>query len=239
MRPATRAVAELAKSDHGDRGCLENDTAVFTRDGWRILFVSNRARPAAALRRGRVPTVAPCVSVTTSERIAKPVALADGKSVVFLSDFGADENWSLCRVGLDGSGLVELTPESGCGAIRRTSPTETEHRVLLRARPGRSLGSAAYALELVPGARETKICSGHNQLPDWRVSGRTVGPGAQVRATTAPLLMLDLAKGTAVPLYPNTFGREGQHLGGTVLAGRQAPLSVDRRRRRAARSAGA
>lgn len=44
------------------------------------------------------------------ERMMDPVLLKDGKSLVFRSDVGANELWSIFRIGLDGKGLVELTP---------------------------------------------------------------------------------------------------------------------------------
>jgi dipeptidyl aminopeptidase/acylaminoacyl peptidase len=71
-----------------------------TRDGLPQLYIADAGKPDAPATR----------LLTSSERQTGAELLADGKSLVFRSDHGADENWSFYRVNLDGSALVELTP---------------------------------------------------------------------------------------------------------------------------------
>jgi dipeptidyl aminopeptidase/acylaminoacyl peptidase len=88
-----------------------NTEAIFTRDGKRVVFVSNRdglpqvyladaARPKAAARR----------LLEWPQRMRIGQTTPDGKSLLFLTDRGADENWSIWKVDLGGSKAVELTP---------------------------------------------------------------------------------------------------------------------------------
>src|SRR5919106_193860 len=88
-----------------------NTAAIFTRDGKRVVFVSNRdglpqvyladaARPKSPARR----------LLEWPQRMRIGQTTPDGKSLIFSTDQGADENWSVWRVDLDGSKAVELTP---------------------------------------------------------------------------------------------------------------------------------
>ncbi|HZA14694.1 MAG TPA: S9 family peptidase, partial [Myxococcaceae bacterium] len=88
-----------------------NTAAIFTRDGKRVVFVSNRdglpqvyladaARPKSPARR----------LLEWPQRMRIGQTTPDGKSLLFRTDQGADENWSVWKVDLDGSNAVELTP---------------------------------------------------------------------------------------------------------------------------------
>ena len=88
-----------------------NTAAAYTRDGKRLVFVSNRdglpqiyvaeaARPNSPARR----------LLEWPQRMRIGHTTANGKSLLFLSDQGADENWSIWKVELDGANAVELTP---------------------------------------------------------------------------------------------------------------------------------
>lgn len=82
---------------------------VSTRDGLPQLFVGEIAHPDRAPRKLPLP----------AERVTAPRLLPDGKTLVFLSDIGSDEKFHLFRIGLDGSGLADLTPT---GELHRALP---------------------------------------------------------------------------------------------------------------------
>lgn len=82
---------------------------VSTRDGLPQLYVGEIDHPDRTPR--RLPTPA--------ERVTAPRLLPDGKTLVFLSDVGSDQKFHLFRIGLDGSGLADLTPT---GDLRREAP---------------------------------------------------------------------------------------------------------------------
>jgi dipeptidyl aminopeptidase/acylaminoacyl peptidase len=80
-----------------------------TRDGLPQLYVGAAGEPDRPPRRLPVPP----------ERVAAPRLLPDGKTLVFLSDVGADQKFHVFRIGLDGSGLADLTP---AGELSRREP---------------------------------------------------------------------------------------------------------------------
>jgi dipeptidyl aminopeptidase/acylaminoacyl peptidase len=82
---------------------------VSSRDGLPQLYVGTAAEPDRAPTRLPVP----------AERVVVPQLLPDGKTIVFLSDVGADQRFHLFRIGLDGTGLADLTP---AGELRRAIP---------------------------------------------------------------------------------------------------------------------
>ena len=73
---------------------------VSTRDVVPRLFVADAADPTSAAR----------PLATGDERVAGITLTADERSLYFTSDKGADANFHISRIGLDGSGLVDLTP---------------------------------------------------------------------------------------------------------------------------------
>src|SRR5215475_10950743 len=73
---------------------------VSTRDGLPQLYVGAAGEPDRPPRRLPVPP----------ERVMAPRLLPDGKTLVFLSDVGSDQKFHVFRIGLDGSGLEDLTP---------------------------------------------------------------------------------------------------------------------------------
>ncbi len=79
------------------------------RDGLSQLYVGDAAHPAAAAR--RLPSPA--------ERVVDVALTADEHAVLFRSDTSGDGNFHVFRVGLDGQGLSDLTPE---GTLHRDPP---------------------------------------------------------------------------------------------------------------------
>jgi dipeptidyl aminopeptidase/acylaminoacyl peptidase len=100
---------ELAKQVIGYLDAFTNNEPAFTADGKRVVFVSSRDGLPQLYVAGTPEEPATRI-LATKERVTTPLPTAEGKSLLFRSDVGADEQWSIFRVNLDGSGLVELTP---------------------------------------------------------------------------------------------------------------------------------
>ena len=108
---ATPRDAELAAKAAGFIDAFTNGEPVMTRDGKRVVFVSNRdGLPQLYVADAGKPQAAPTRLLTTTQRVTNAFPTKDGKALLFQSDTGADENWSFFRIGLDGKNLVELTP---------------------------------------------------------------------------------------------------------------------------------
>lgn len=104
---AARRVAALAAQVTGPIDAFVNTSAVFTRDGKRVVFLSSRdglPQPYVAELAG-----APTRIATTTQRIGAVIAAPGGKDLVFSSDTDADEHWAFFRVPLAGGTPVELT----------------------------------------------------------------------------------------------------------------------------------
>lgn len=90
-----------------------------THDRKRVVFGSNRdGSPQLYLGEVAKPSAAP-KQLTKGERVQSASLTRDGKWILFTRDRGADENAHIYRIGLDGNGLVDLTPEGG---IRHDPP---------------------------------------------------------------------------------------------------------------------
>ncbi|HEX4420015.1 MAG TPA: prolyl oligopeptidase family serine peptidase [Kofleriaceae bacterium] len=76
---------------------------VSSRDGLPQLYVGDAAHPDQPPHRLPGP----------AERMFAPRILPDGVRLVFVSDVGSDQKFHIFRVGLDGSGLTDLTPADG------------------------------------------------------------------------------------------------------------------------------
>jgi dipeptidyl aminopeptidase/acylaminoacyl peptidase len=101
---------EFGKLAAGYADVFSNSGAVFTPDRTHVVFGSNRdGLPQIYLGEVANPKASPLRLVATRER-AVPSLVTKHGDVLFRADTGADENWSIHRVGLDGTGAVELTP---------------------------------------------------------------------------------------------------------------------------------
>ena len=102
---------ELAPKLAGYLDAFTNTEPAFTPDGKRVVFVSSRDGLPQLYIAGKPDEPATRIAAT-KHRVASPIPTAEGKSVIFRMDADADENWSIFRIDLDGTGLVELTPSA-------------------------------------------------------------------------------------------------------------------------------
>jgi Tol biopolymer transport system component len=83
----------------------------FSPDGTKVLFQSNReGSPQLYLADATNPASPPLAISHGPERTDFAAFTRDGRSILFLRDQGADENFRIYRVGLDGKRETNLTP---------------------------------------------------------------------------------------------------------------------------------
>jgi dipeptidyl aminopeptidase/acylaminoacyl peptidase len=91
-----------------------------TRDGQWQAYAADVAKP----------TEAPKKLTSGAERVMSIRPTYDGKYLLFTSDHGADEDFQIFRMGMDGSNVTNLTPN---GALHREPPLLARNRTLLMA----------------------------------------------------------------------------------------------------------
>jgi dipeptidyl aminopeptidase/acylaminoacyl peptidase len=181
-----------------------NTEAVFTRDGKRLLFVSNRdglPQLYVATPDGPATRV-----VTTKERITGVIAAPGGKDVIFLSDTGADDNWSVFRVGIDGTNLIELTPGDKMrrGTVR--IPDGRPSLMFFHARKQSEVKSTVYsALSTAPSTPKAIFTYDKpGGLADVSPDGKTAVFVSSTSRSENQLLRIDVESGKATPIYPSS-----------------------------------
>src|SRR4051812_7537381 len=111
--------AEIAARAAPFVDAFSNFAPVLTPDG-QVVFVSNRdGLPQLYVAAVGEPDRAPRRLPVPLERVMAPQLLPDGKTLVFMSDIGSDQKFHVFRIGIDGGGLADLTPD---GELRRTPP---------------------------------------------------------------------------------------------------------------------
>jgi dipeptidyl aminopeptidase/acylaminoacyl peptidase len=197
--------AELAKIAAGLIDAFTNSHPVLSRDGKKIIFLSNRDGLAQVYVADVAKPDAPAVHlVSTQERMVEPVTTKDGKSVIFLSDKGRDENFDFYRVDLDGKNLVQLTSGEPLHRDAALVPDGKADTLFFSARKTSESTSSIYVQPLEPRAAAKKVYtdSGFGLLMDVSRDGKT-GAWLHVpsRSKTAALLV-DLESGKEKVLYP-------------------------------------
>jgi dipeptidyl aminopeptidase/acylaminoacyl peptidase len=197
--------AELAKAVAGVVDAFTSSQPRFTRDGKRVVFVSDRdGLPQLYIADAGKPDAPATRLVTSTERVTGAVATPDGKALVFQSDHGADENWSLFRVNLDGSGLVELTPgarRQRDGALIADGKPET---IFYSARAMSDVGTGVYTTSASAPGQENQVYRDDKpgNLVDVSRDGKWGLYERVLSQSENYVAVLDLATGAARPLWP-------------------------------------
>jgi dipeptidyl aminopeptidase/acylaminoacyl peptidase len=199
--------AELAKIATAVLETFSNNEPILTRDGQKVVFMSNRdGLPQLYTADADKPEAPATRLVTSSERVTGAFPLLDGKTIVFLSDHGADENWSFFRVGLDGKGLVDLTPGAKMqrdGAVVVDGKPET---IFYSARQLSVPQSAIYSTSAAaPG--EEKVLYKHDRagfLADVSEDGKWALLTDYLTGSENYALLVELGAGNAKTIFPNS-----------------------------------
>lgn len=204
---AADRVVELTKKAAPLVDAFLNSNALYTRDGKQVLLISNRdglpqlyiaeaARPDSPARR----------LFESTERVSLAGTTPDGKAVLFRTDRGADEKWSIWRVNLDGSGAIELTTGE---RMQRDEPLTADLAPATMFYSARRIGEASSAVYATstsePGSeREVYRDPKPGFLTDVSRDGKR---GLFLRYPSHSenyLVVLDLASGTTRALYPRS-----------------------------------
>jgi dipeptidyl aminopeptidase/acylaminoacyl peptidase len=197
--------AELAKAATAAIEAFSNAQPVFTRDGKRVVFVSDRDRlPQLYVADAGKPDAPATRLVISTERVTSAALTPDGKALVFLSDHGADENWSYFRVNLDGSGLVELTPGTRRQRNAAFIPDGKPDAIFYSARAMSDVGTGVYMTSAKAPGEEKQIY--HDDKPGTLLDVSRDGKWGLFQRYPSRaenyLVAIDLATGAARPVWP-------------------------------------
>jgi len=202
-------IAELARQVTPLVDAFVNSEARLTRDGKRVVFVSNRdglpqlyvadaARPDSPAKR----------LVKWPERMTLKTLTPDGQSLIALSDKGADENWSIFKVGLDGSAPVELTPGETMNRDGAFLPELAPDTVYFSGRRMAEVSSAVYAVPASGGSARVLFRDDKpGFLTDVSRDGKQLLFERYLTGSENYLLNLDPASGKTRQLYPQAPGK--------------------------------
>jgi dipeptidyl aminopeptidase/acylaminoacyl peptidase len=178
--------------------------ALLTKDGAKVVFLSDRdGLPQLYVGDVAHPEAPPARLGTGSERVAWARLSPDEKSVLFLTDAGADENFRIQRVGLDSSGLVNLTPE---GTLHRDAPFVPRGNPRTMVYAATSVSSPETRVFAQPAdggaARVVHTDGAPGGLADVTPDGKRALYERFVSNTEQVLFEIDLDAKTARRLYP-------------------------------------
>jgi dipeptidyl aminopeptidase/acylaminoacyl peptidase len=222
--------AELARAVASVVDAFTNSQPRFTRDARRVVFVSDRdGLPQLYAADAARPDAAPTRLVTSTERVTGATTTPDGKALVFQSDHGADENWSLFRVNLDGTGLIELTP----GARRqRDAAILCDGRpdtIFYSARAMSEAGTGVYMTSAKAPGEEKQIY--HDDKPGGLADVSRDGKWGLFQRYPSrsenDLVMLDLATGAIRPLWPTDGSKVSIFDAAFSADGKRALIATD------------
>ncbi|HTR54604.1 MAG TPA: prolyl oligopeptidase family serine peptidase [Kofleriaceae bacterium] len=188
----------------------ENFGGTLSPDGTRVVFRSDRDGVAELYVAEVAEPDGPAKKIVAGpERIASGVFAHDGRSLLFRRDTGADENFHVLRVPVDGGEPVDLTPTDPMWRDSPLVPRDRADVIVYGARKPTDYASMIIVQELDGGAQ--------------RVAYRDPGAGAMIdvlpdasaalwfrEATTGghEVLEIDLATGQARPIEPRDGAAE-------------------------------
>jgi dipeptidyl aminopeptidase/acylaminoacyl peptidase len=196
--------AELAKQVTPLVDAFLNTAGVLTPDGKRLVFLSNRDGIDQLYVADATRPDSPATRLFTSaERVTGARVTRDGKAVVFRSDKGADENWSVYRVDLDGKNLTELTPGETLNRDDIFLPARASTMMYFSARKKEQGASSIYGLPIAGGeAKKIYGIDSFGRLLDVTPDGGHLLFERVPSINDNILEVVDSAKGKAVKLYP-------------------------------------
>jgi dipeptidyl aminopeptidase/acylaminoacyl peptidase len=200
-------VAELAAKAEPLVDAFLNSEALLTRDGRQVVLVSNRdGLPQLYLADAARPDSPAKRLLESKERVTLDETTPDGKALLFRSDRGADEKWSVYRVGLDGSAPVELTTGERMQRDRVHVPDLAPDTMYFSSRRISDVGSTLLAASATtPGpAREVYRDAKPGFLTAVSRDGKRGLFNRYPSRSENHLLRVDLASGKTTELYPGT-----------------------------------
>ncbi|HEU5058559.1 MAG TPA: hypothetical protein VFU21_18630, partial [Kofleriaceae bacterium] len=187
-----------------------NFGGVLSPDGTRVLFHSDRGGvPELFVAEVAHPEREAIRLVAGPERVGSAFFLPDGKTVLFRRDSGADENFHILRIGVDGRGLTDLTPGPAMWRDTPLVPRDRPDRMIFSARTHTDYASKILVQPLSPG--EAKVVyrdPGPGTAVDVSPDGGRALWIREVSTGGHELLEVDLESGRARMVSPQG-GRPG------------------------------
>jgi len=205
--PAADRVAELTRKAAPLVDAFLNSNAIYTRDVKQVVLVSNRdGLPQLYIADATRPDSPARRLFESNERVALATTTPDGKALLFRTDRGADEKWTIWRVNLDGSGAIQLSPGE---PMQRDDPLTADFAPGTMFYSARRIGeasSAVYAASAIEPGPEREVYRDPKPgfLTDITRDGKR---GLFVRYPSHSenyLLVVDLTSGTTRALYPRS-----------------------------------
>ncbi len=198
-------IAELSEKARTIVNAFSDNEPAYTRDGAGVVFISNRdGLGQLYLARLDRPADAPTRLTHTNERVTGPIPLADGNSILYRSDRGADENWSIFKVGLDGGKPVDLTPGEKLQRDEPIVPHSMPDTMYYSARKMAEPASTLYAQKIAPDSAPRRIYgeSSPGFLLDVSADGKQALWLRNLSISEGHVMLVDLGSGAARELYP-------------------------------------
>jgi dipeptidyl aminopeptidase/acylaminoacyl peptidase len=203
---------------------------VLTHDRKRVVFGSNRdGSPQLYIAEVGRPAAAP-KQLTKDERVQSASLSRDGKWILFTRDRGADENAHIYRIGLDGNGLVDLTPEEGIRHDPPALPLERPDLMIYGKRTVKSPASTIVVAKVSGGEARTVY---QDAAPIFVADATADGSRALLLRLVSPSeqilfeLNLDLGNGSARRFWPPEGTKEAIGSAAYSPDGRTIYLATD------------
>jgi dipeptidyl aminopeptidase/acylaminoacyl peptidase len=197
-------IADLARKAEPLVDAFINTDPRFTPDGKQLVFVSNRdGLPQVYVANAARPEEPAKRLFEWRERVSLVSITPDSKALLFLSDQGADENWSIWKAGLDGSAPVELTPGEKLNRDYAFMPDLAPDTVYFSGRPMTAAQSTVFAVPASGGAARVVYRDAQpGFLADVSRDGRQALFTRYPNQSENYLLHVDTASGQTRQLYP-------------------------------------
>jgi len=216
-----------AYPNHG--GGFSSLVADYSPDGKRIVFGSLRDG-APEMYLGDVDHPAdPAKALTTGpERAFSATFTRDGKAILFLRDAGADENFAIWRVNIDGTGLTNLTPGESLHRENVFLPRRKPKTMIYGARGVREPGIRVFSQSVDGG--EPKVVYTHpkpGEVMDVTSDGARVLFVEYTSFSETVLSEIDVAQGKAHRLYPAEGKKVALFRAGYSVDGKRVLVATD------------
>jgi dipeptidyl aminopeptidase/acylaminoacyl peptidase len=200
----------------------------FSQDRKKVLFGSRRdGNVEFYLSDVASPSAAPIAITRGPERAREATFTRDGKSILFVRDTGADENWRIYQVGLDGKNETCLTPGP---VLRRSLPIEPKDKPGTLVYSQRDVKSAATEIVVhAIGGGPNVVYTDPNptSLEGVTNDGTRALVLRRYSSSHYVLFELDLGVGKTRRLYPDEGKKVAVHAAAYAPNGTRAYVAAD------------
>jgi dipeptidyl aminopeptidase/acylaminoacyl peptidase len=199
-----------------------------SRDGKKVLFGSRRDGNREYYLSDVAAPAAPPIAITHGpERVSSAAFSRDGKSVLFMRDTGADENYRIYQVGLDGKNETCLTPDA---TLHRYPPLEARDSpgtIVYAQRDSRSPATEVVVQKLGGEQKVVFTQPGPGYVIAITSDGKRVLLNRRTSSSDFVLFDLELASGKTRRLYPDEGKKATVHDAAYAPNGKTVYVAAD------------